>query len=413
MKKSLLALAVGAAFAAPAAYADVTLSGAINAGPAYVKQGDGSTNASNSIRSTGAVAAQGQTSFGINSNYSNITISSVDDLGGGLKLDFAYQIIAAINSNNGLDTANRNSHIGLVGESWGGIWWGTNEQLYERYLYSIDPLDGAAGMGGNLQILGSPGYGSVFDAPTGGGVRGTADFYRRTENSIWYDSPNYNGFTWGAYTQLPTNKSTGGAPAGTADNPSLWGFGAKYVGTTMPLQVWGAYEQHKDFYGLAVITGNTGAGATGSKDKGLQFGVGYTFGDIFAFANWEQLKYESDNVIAGNLNEYKRNAYSIGMKWNLATGYVGAQWVAARNGDCTINGATCSADKTSAQMIGLGYYHNLSKQSQAYVMGTWLNNADLNSYVVAGGGTSAGPGASGSVLGSTILGLTVGLKHTF
>ena len=81
----------------------------------------------------------------------------MEDLGGGLKLDFAYQITAPINGNNNVQ--NRNSHIGLVGDSWGGVWWGSNENLYERYFYTVDPLDGAAGMGGNLQILGSPGYG--------------------------------------------------------------------------------------------------------------------------------------------------------------------------------------------------------------------------------------------------------------
>ena len=47
MKKTLIALAVGSAFAAPAAFADVTLSGSINAGPAYVHSGDGSTGVVN------------------------------------------------------------------------------------------------------------------------------------------------------------------------------------------------------------------------------------------------------------------------------------------------------------------------------------------------------------------------------
>src|ERR1043166_3421480 len=88
MKRTLIALAVGAAFAAPAAYADVTLSGSINAGPAVVKSGDGSTNASNSISATGGTAQQGITRTGINTNYTNITIGSMEDLGGGLKLDF-------------------------------------------------------------------------------------------------------------------------------------------------------------------------------------------------------------------------------------------------------------------------------------------------------------------------------------
>jgi hypothetical protein len=77
MKKTLIALAVGGAFVAPAAYADVTLSGSINAGPAYVHSGDGSTSASNSIRSTTATAQEGLTRTGINASYS-ITIGSME-----------------------------------------------------------------------------------------------------------------------------------------------------------------------------------------------------------------------------------------------------------------------------------------------------------------------------------------------
>jgi predicted porin len=62
MKKTLIALAVGSAFAAPAAYADVTLSGSINAGPAYVNQGDGSTGTKNTFAATGATAQKGVSS---------------------------------------------------------------------------------------------------------------------------------------------------------------------------------------------------------------------------------------------------------------------------------------------------------------------------------------------------------------
>ena len=83
MNKTLIALAVGAAFAAPAAYADVTLSGSINAGPAYVKFGDRSSNtAGNSIIPAGTQTGGGSISrTGINTNYSNITIASMEDLG--------------------------------------------------------------------------------------------------------------------------------------------------------------------------------------------------------------------------------------------------------------------------------------------------------------------------------------------
>ncbi len=112
MKKTLIALAVGSAFAASAAYADVTISGSINAGPALVNQKGGSNGAIEHHRRRHRARAKlhgradGATSvttngnggtgsnWGINTNYSNITIASLEDLGGGLKLDFAYQLTA-------------------------------------------------------------------------------------------------------------------------------------------------------------------------------------------------------------------------------------------------------------------------------------------------------------------------------
>jgi predicted porin len=418
MRKTLIALAVGAAFAAPAAYADVTLSGSINAGPALVKSNDGSSGQSNSIRSTiGATTGQtsGQTSQGINTNYTNITIGSMEDLGGGLKLDFAYQITANFQSVTS-SPQNRNSHIGLVGDSWGGVWIGTNENLYERYFYTVDPLDGAAGMGGNLQVLGSPGYGSVFDAP-GAAIRGTADFYRRTDHTVWYDSPNWGGFTFGAYTTLSAYKTGNTA----LSDPKVWGLGGKYVGPSVPIQAWVAYEKHKDLDGLAVITGVTGtvfANDTGpvgqstiptsTSDQGLQIGVGYTLGDVFIFGQYEGLKYKANGLSAAtDIIEYKRNAWGLGLKWNIPTGYVGAQYIKAMNGSCQSVGGGCNASKTGADMVGLGYYHTLSKQTQAYIMGTWIGNDDLNQYNAAGG-VGAVPR-----LGSSLFGITIGLKHSF
>ncbi len=409
MKRTLIAMAVGAAFAAPAAYADVTLSGSINMGPAIVKSGDGSTGATNSIRATGATAQQGLTRTGINPNYSNITIGSMEDLGGGLKLDFAFQFVANASYNAPAgNVINRNSHIGLVGDSWGGVWIGTNEQLYERYFYSIDPLDGAAGIGGNLSLLGTPGYGQVFDAP-GNNTQpgGSAEFYRRTDNAVWYDSPNWGGFTFGAYATLSAAKNNAPNSAAVPGDPRIWGIGAKYVGPTIPIQLWVAYENHKDLYGLNVITG-TAAGASSTKDHGIQVGIGYTLGDIFIFGNFEQLKYEADGLAGATVDEYKRNAWSIGLKWNIPTGYVGAQYMQAQNGKCEFaNGAACSADETGAKSVGVGYYHTLSKQTQAYAMGQYINNSDLNFYTVAGG---TGVPLN---LGANVWAFTVGLKHSF
>jgi len=417
MKKTMMALAVGAAFAAPAAHADVTLSGAINMGIEYVDVGSGTnTTVTNGIRAGSGGVSEG--TFGVATNYSNITITSVDDLGGGLKLDFAFQLVAPTASNS--DVANRNSHIGLVSESWGGVWYGSNENIYERYFYSIDPLDGAQGLGGNLQIMGNPGAGSVFSAQTGApqGNNGSATFYRRDEQAIWYDSPNFSGFTFGAAIGTTFAKDANGLK----QDPWMWQLGVKYVGTSFPLQAWGAYVNHKDYFGLNDITGNTNTvnaantnAGLDSNDRAMQLGVGYTLGDIFIFANYEMLKYKNNGVTttggggANPVTEYSRDAWGIGMKWNLASGYIGAQYISALDGDakCLVTG--CTANDTGASMIGLGYYHTMSKQTQVYVLGSWLGNDDLANYQTAGTGNAA----SGVNVGADYTGIGVGIKHSF
>jgi predicted porin len=346
----------------------------------------------------------------------------VDDLGGGLKLDYAFQIVTPnISAGNGSGVTNRNSHIGLVSESWGGIWYGTNENLYERYFYSIDPLDGAAGIGGNLQMLGTPGFGTVFDAGqlqcgsatnAAGLTSGCVGFYRRTDQTIWYDSPSFGGFTFGAYMTTTAGKSA------SRDSPQIYGVGGKYVGTGLPIQAWVATEIHKDMFGLDEIaarasamgltTPNTGT-ATGSTDTAIQVGAGYTLGDIFIFANYEMLEWENDGGTPGlDFSSYERDAVSIGVKWNLASGYVGAQYIQALEGEACVVGAGCAdADDTDGKMIGVGYYHTMSKQTQAYIMGSWIDNGDGQNFNLAGASVvNSGPGADH-------LAVTVGLKHSF
>jgi predicted porin len=279
--------------------------------------------------------------------------------------------------------------------------------------------------------MGTPGFGNVFQTgsaasgnPAGcvnanGGVSCT-DFYYRESQSIWYNSPNFNGFTFGVYTTLPAYKVNANPTTGTSGiNPVDWGLGGKYVGTSLPIQVWAAYEDHRDSFGMAAINpaggwNGNGAGGEGtsSSDKGYQLGGGYTFGDVFLFLIFERLDYKTNGTFAafggaaGQI-QYRRNAFDLGAKWNIATGYVGGQFIKASSGNCTIPGQGCSGSNTGGYMLGLGYYHTLSKQTQAYVMATFNHNDDLQYYTTAGG-----VGAPLSY-GSSLWGLNVGLKHSF
>jgi len=392
MKKTLLAMAVGAAFAAPAAYADVTISGAINMGIEYHNVDGGEVSGADSVGN-----------FGIANNYSNITISSIDDLGGGLKLDFALQVQLAPGS-AGDALSNRNSRIGLVSDSWGGIYYGTNEHIYERYLYQIDPLDGAAGLGGNLQILGTP-RDQVF------GLYGSPEsgysFYRRDGHSLWYDSPSFGGFTFGVVWQMDFNAEND-HPSGSGSqdvdrNPMMFQLGGKYVGSGLPLEAWAAIAYRKDQFGLDAIGV---ANSESSTDVGMHAGVAYTLGDIKIFGGYENVSYESD-LVGGGDADWDRDAFYVGLKWNLASGYVGAQYIVAMEADCggSLSGA---CDDTGAQMIGVGYYHTMSKQTQLYVVGSWLDNDDAGTYSLAGIGND-----NNGLAGSRAYGIGVGIKHTF
>jgi hypothetical protein len=206
----------------------------------------------------------------------------------------------------------------------------------------------------------------------------------------------------------------------------MWQLGAKYASPAIPLSVWAAYGDRKDQFGLSQLTaayttallgGSQGSltNGTSSTDTAGQVGASYALGDITIFGIYEQLKYKENGVTVG-LNEWKRTAYSLGLKWNLATGYVGAQYIQALDGKATCvaaSAALCTAvgggNNTGGKMIGVGYYHTLTKQSQAYAMGSYINNNDLGLYGSAGGNNAGNL----TNVGATNWAATVGLKHSF
>ena len=383
MKKSLIAVAVASAFAAPAAMAEVTLSGAINIGIELSKS------------SAGPGGGSSLTKTQLNRNYSHIDIESVDDIGGGNKVIFHYQIVASPQAlNQAGDLTNRNSFLGIAG-GWGAFKMGTNENVYERFMYTADPLDGALGPGGNLMILGTPGAGTAFDV---GQQNGGAGFYRRTDHTIWYESPNFSGFTFEVDYTLSAFKT----PSPGSTDPRVISIGGKFQPEGAPFYVDLAYERHDDLFGLETIAASFGAPAgapTSSKDTGIQLGGGLMLGDLGLHLRFERLKYEETGVVAAN--EYKRNAVWFGVKYNLPSGYVGAELGIAGNGKADGQ----KVDNSGARMFGVGYFHNLSKQSQLQFIYGRTDNKDAASYTQASA-PLGNPGSDHQVF-------HVGLKHTY
>jgi predicted porin len=380
MKKSLIAAAVAGVFAAPAAMADVTISGAINLGIELVKSGSDTAGNPSLTRNL------------LNANYSNMNIASTDDIGNGNKVIFNYQLVVQPQNTFG-NPVNRNSYLGVAG-TWGAFKMGTNENVYERHMYQADPLDGALGPGGNLMILGTPGANNAFEAgqSTCGPGAGCVGFYRRTDQTIWYESPNYNGFTFEVDYTLSAFKTN------TTD-PKVVSLGGKWQPEGMPFYVDLAYEKHDDLFGLDKIAGAP-QGGNSSSDTGVQLGGGYMMGDIGLHARYEQLKYKEDGTTTG-ITEYKRTAYWFAVKYNLPSGYVGGELGFAQKGKTNVG----DADDTGAKMFGVGYFHNLSKQSQLQFIYGRTDNEAQATYTQAGA-PLGGAGADHQVL-------HVGIKHTF
>ena len=376
MKKSLIAVAVAGLFAAPAAMAEVTLSGAINLGLEIVKSGSGTSTGTSLTRTL------------LNSNYSHVDIESVDDIGGGNKVVMHYQLIAQPQS-VGVDNTNRNSFLGVVG-GWGAVKWGTNENVYERMMYTADPLDGALGPGGNLMILGTPGAGVAFQTGQGNGTP-QVGFYRRTDHTVWYESPNWSGFTFEVDYTLSAYKTA------TID-PKVLSIGGKFQPEGAPFYVDLSYEKHDDLFGANALGA---VGGSSSSDTGVQLGGGYTFGDLGLHLRYEALKYKTDGSTSA-IREYKRNAYWVGVKYNLPSGYVGGELGIAQEGKTNVG----TASNTGAKMFGVGYFHNLSKQSQLQFIYGRTDNSSAGTYTQAGA-------PNGGIAGSDHQVFHVGIKHTY
>lgn len=425
MKEKLVVIAVTCAIASPAA-SQVVLSGKVNVGPYFAHSGAATPGASNAI-----TAANGQdperykqafSKQGVTSNNSFIALNSELEMGRWFKLVFQYQLdiseTGASLASTGSKSSNtflprtRNSFLGIAGP-WGALKFGTNENVYAQYLYEADPLDGSAGIGGNHQMFGTPGYGVVFDVgqmdlyPVG-----QAGFYRRTDQNVWYESPSLAGFSLGAAYSLnafqkEATPDDGSVVVGTLQSQVI-SVGAQYKPTALPFYANVAFELHRDMFGLNVIVRETNNGRN-SLDTGLKAQAGMILPFLTIGGVVEHLKYTVDAASA--FKEYQRTAFGLHAKVNLPFGYFGLNTGVAMNGKYRLvaaNSPLTTAALSGAIYGGLGYFHNVNDRTQIQVVGTVVTNQVNAAYAVASGATS-----NLRVAGADHLALCTSAKYTF
>jgi predicted porin len=70
----------------------------------------------------------------LNANYSHVDLESVDDIGGGNKIYFHYQLNATPKMQRASTITTAIAFWACRG--WGAFKMGTNENVYERFMYT-------------------------------------------------------------------------------------------------------------------------------------------------------------------------------------------------------------------------------------------------------------------------------------
>jgi predicted porin len=356
MKKSLIALAVAGAFAAPAmaATSNVDIYGVLKMSYDYINT-DATAGGPNPDKHLTRIS----------SNSSRLGFKGSEDLGGGLKAVWQWESQIAADANGG-NPSNRNTFVGLAG-GFGTFLLGTHDTPYKLATGSLDLFSDTMGD-----------YNTIM-----GNVNGANRFDLRGDNVWAYISPTVSGFH-AAIARVNANETgTQGARDGDA-----WSLAGIY--NNGPLFASLAWEKHKN--------GVAGA-APNSHLTAWKLGAGYKFGDAKVGFGYEKLDDGSGNTAQDRSAWFLNGAYAMG-PITLKAQY-------ARAGDGK------SVPDTKASYYALGADYALSKRSKVYALYASTNNGAGATY-----GTG-GPGAGGTYIPAAALAgtdpsvLSLGIEHSF
>jgi len=367
MKKSLIALAVAGAFAAPAfaATSNVDVYGVMNI----------------AIEQNNTV---GTNDWAVVDNVSRIGFKGSEDLGGGLKA--IWQIESGLSgypstTGNGVGAgtlAGRNTFVGLAG-GFGTFLMGRHDTPYKLGTGSLDPFaDTIADYNGGTGIATAAPLGS--NGVAGGRLAGVALLMNahdaRSPEAFAYISPTWSGFHF-AVAGISTNTAANGNSGDGVDGVSATGV---YVNG--PLFASLSYQKVQDadmFAGLAVNTVD--------ESSAWKLGLGYKFGDTNLGFVYEDV---NTNVTAGGSAD--RSSWLINVVHNMGPIALKAEY-GRIDPDATYQAVAGFGNSPTMWAVGVDYA--LSKRTTAYL--------------VYGKGDNDAAGAA-NVNES---GYNIGIKHSF
>jgi predicted porin len=345
MKKTLIAIA---ALAATSAFAQssVTITGTVDVGyNAFKATNDtgiriGAVTANDEIKTTTYGANKSSTPGALTSN--RIQIAGTEDLGGGRKAGFTYELgLNYANGASGLGGTARQSFISLADEKLGTVSLG---RQYSPIFSAGAAFDAGAAnnLSGGRTVYGK--HTLVF-APTESTATLTAmDSFTRVDSSVLYTSPTVAGVTVKAMTAKNTTTTDGAqatvATTGAAASQVNRGMSIAYANGPLAAQVANHYYEDQATAGkstnatlvgasydlgvakLMVMANDSKTEASGAQTntyKGTQYGVTAPFGAFSAFATYGKGK--SDSTAGTRAFDFKGHqagvSYALSKRTNV------------------------------------------------------------------------------------------------
>lgn len=434
MNKKVLVAAVAAALAAPAAFAQssVTIGGTVNIMYDNVRAGGTSgVGLASATVGQGNLRSHDRVRDGAGSN---IRFSVIEDLGGG---NSAFvQVESAVIANSDTRAANiggaaaavtgwgnRNSGIGIRSKFAGRFLMGVWDIHYHEH-YSIDPgwiiVNSASSTLGLMNTMGNAAFGGI------GG---------RMANVLRWDSPVWSGFSMVVNMARPSDAPPPAVANDVRDNKKnrIWNFAPRYESGGFVIVY--SHNQDKDAATTAVVNpglGNLGAASSQIwKQTSNRLGARYKFANGFGFgALWDSSKVSNrtDNQAASISvkrsvwafpltyeagNHHVFGTYSRARDWRGQMGGVGLGTVtnAAVLGNGDPVGTVNYGSETGATMWNLGYNYKLSQRTNFGVSYNRIRNEKAVMYDFFA--NSAGLSQANANTGADPRQLAFNLRHTF
>lgn len=300
----------------------------------------------------------------VSSNASRLGFKGTEKLGNGL--DAIFQVETTVNGDGGASggtfTSQRDTFVGLKG-GFGTVRLGFFDTPTKQLSRKLDLFNNQIGDTRNL--LRSNGTANAWD--------------ERFRNGIRYDTPKFSGFSAAVHYSAQTN-----VQAANNNDRDAYSVGANYENG--PFMVGVAYQR------------NNLPGTAAGEETNWRLGGSVNFNNFVVNALYQDA--DDQNGVSGA----DRKIYGLGAGYKMGANTIKGQFYKAKD----LSGSS----DTGAKLWAVGFDHNLSKRTTAYVAYAKTSNDNNAQFSMMGGG-GHGDDLGARAPGQDPSGISIGMIHKF